>query len=38
VIPVDYLDGVILHQLAFPNIDFDPAQGIHDFFAVMVGR
>lgn len=34
----DYLDGVILHQLAFPNTTFDPAPGIHDFLAVLVGR
>jgi DNA-binding transcriptional regulator YbjK len=25
---LDYLDGVILHQIAFPERDLDPAQGI----------
>lgn len=28
---VDYLDGVILHQLAFPSVGFDPAPGIEGF-------
>lgn len=30
----DYLDGVILHQLAFPSPDFAPELGIH---SVLVG-
>ena len=34
----DYLDGVILHQLAFPSVDFDPAPGIQDFLAAVLGR
>lgn len=33
----DYLDGIILHQLALPSATFDPEPGIRQFLVSMVG-
>lgn len=35
---VDYLDGVILHQLAFPSADFEPEPGIRDILSGLIGQ
>lgn len=34
----DYMDGVILHQLAFPSARFEPGPGIRDLLGSLVGR
>jgi DNA-binding transcriptional regulator YbjK len=34
---LDYLDGLILHQLAFPRAGFDPVPGIRELLAGLAG-
>ncbi|MFJ9847781.1 TetR/AcrR family transcriptional regulator [Streptomyces sp. NPDC101150] len=35
---LDHLDGVILHQLAFPDDDFDPAPEIRELLGGLLGK
>ncbi|MFB6439741.1 TetR/AcrR family transcriptional regulator [Streptomyces sp. NPDC056411] len=34
----DYLDGVVLHQLSFPDEEFDPGPGIRGLLGGLLGR
>jgi hypothetical protein len=35
---LDYLDGLILHQMALPEPGFDPTPGIEELLSTLVHR